>query len=97
MHRRRERRRSGRSYVHSRCLSPSGVRIDPYYWLRDITRASTPRFSATSNAENEYTDAALAPVKGLEEKIYQEIVARIPRRMMSASPIASAGIGTSRA
>jgi oligopeptidase B len=59
-------------------LSPSGVRIDPYYWLRDDTRLD-PKVLGYLNAENEYTDAALKPVKGLEEKIYQEIVARIPQ------------------
>ncbi len=59
-------------------LSPNGVRIDPYYWLRDDTRLD-PKVLGYLNAENEYTDAALGPLKTLEEKIYQEIVARIPQ------------------
>jgi oligopeptidase B len=59
-------------------LSPNGVRIDPYYWLRDDTRLD-PRVLGHLHAENEYTDAALEPLKGLEEKLYQEIVTRIPQ------------------
>ncbi len=59
-------------------LSPNGVRIDPYYWLRDDTRLD-PKVLGYLNAENEYTDAALEPLKTLEEKIYREIVARIPQ------------------
>jgi len=59
-------------------LSPNGVRIDPYYWLRDDTRLD-PKVLGYLHAENEYTDAALEPLKVLEEKIYQEIVARIPQ------------------
>ena len=59
-------------------LSPNGVRIDPYYWLRDDTRLD-PKVLGYLHAENEYTDAALEPLKALEEKIYHEIVARIPQ------------------
>ena len=59
-------------------ISPNGTRIDPYYWLRDDTRVD-PKVLGYLNAENAYTDAMLAPLRGLEEKIYQEIVARIPQ------------------
>ena len=59
-------------------ISPNGTRIDPYYWLRDDTRLD-PKVLGYLNAENTYTDAMLAPLRGLEEKIYQEIVARIPQ------------------
>jgi len=59
-------------------LSPNGVRIDPYYWLRDDTRLD-PKVLGYLSAENAYAEAALKPVAKLEQKIYEEIVARIPQ------------------
>jgi oligopeptidase B len=56
--------------------SPQGTRVDEYHWLRDDTRSS-PEVIAYLQAENAYTDAMLAPVKPLEERIYAEIVGRI--------------------
>ena len=56
--------------------SPSGARTDDYYWLRDDERKNQEMLDYL-NAENAYTDAALAPVRPLQEKIYDEIVARI--------------------
>jgi len=50
----------------------------PYYWLRDDTRLD-PRVLGYLNAENAYTDAQLKPLQGLQEKLYEEIVARIPQ------------------
>lgn len=58
--------------------SSNGTRIDPYYWLRDDTRLD-PKVLGYLNAENAYADAMLKPLQGLEEKIYQEIVGRIPQ------------------
>ncbi|HEX8124768.1 MAG TPA: S9 family peptidase [Allosphingosinicella sp.] len=56
---------------------PGGiVRDDPYYWLRDDTRKN-PEMLAYLNAENAYADAALAPLKPLQEKLYGEFVGRI--------------------
>ncbi|HEX8380622.1 MAG TPA: S9 family peptidase [Allosphingosinicella sp.] len=56
---------------------PGGiVRDDPYYWLRDDTRKN-PDMLAYLNAENAYADAALAPLKPLQEKLYAEFVGRI--------------------
>jgi oligopeptidase B len=59
-------------------ISPNGTRIDPYYWLRDDTRLD-PKVLGYLNAENDYTNAFLKPSQGLQEKLYEEIVARIPQ------------------
>jgi oligopeptidase B len=56
--------------------SPNGARVDNYYWLRDDTRAD-PEMLAYLAAENAYADAMLAPVKRLEDKVFDEIVGRI--------------------
>ncbi len=57
--------------------APHGaVRIDEYYWLRD-DRRENPEVLAHLKAENAYTDAVLAPLAGLKETIYNEIVGRI--------------------
>ena len=51
-------------------------RNDPYYWLRDDTRKS-PEVLGYLKAENAYTDAVMAPLKPLQDKINAEIVGRI--------------------
>jgi oligopeptidase B len=56
--------------------SPHGVREDPYYWLRDDSRED-PGVLAHLAAENAWTDAVMAPLKPLQERIYQEIIGRI--------------------
>ncbi len=56
--------------------SPHGFREDEYYWLRDDKREN-PEMLAYLNAENAYADAALAHVKPLQEKVYQEIIGRL--------------------
>lgn len=56
--------------------SPHGERQDEYYWLRDDTRKD-PQMLAYLNAENAYADAVLAPLQAQEDKLYDEIVARI--------------------
>jgi oligopeptidase B len=57
--------------------TPFGAqRQDEYYWLRDDSRED-PAMLAYLNAENAYTDALMAPLKPLEEKLYGEIVGRI--------------------
>ena len=57
--------------------APHGAeRNDEYYWLRDDTRKN-PEMLAYLNAENAYTDAYMAPLKPLQEKLYEEIVGRI--------------------
>ena len=57
--------------------APHGAeRNDEYYWLRDDTRKN-PDMLAYLNAENAYVDAWMAPLKPLQEKLYEEIVGRI--------------------
>jgi oligopeptidase B len=56
--------------------SPHGTRVDPYYWLRDDKREA-PDVLAYVNAENAYTEAMLAPVKGTEDTLFDEMRARI--------------------
>jgi len=57
-------------------VSPHGVRIDPYYWLRDDSR-SNPQVLAHLRGETAYADAMLEGCRGLIDEIYREIVARI--------------------
>ncbi|HEY0938833.1 MAG TPA: S9 family peptidase [Steroidobacter sp.] len=59
-----------------RVTSPNGAREDVYYWLRDDTR-SDPEVLAYLKAENQYTEAMLAPVQPLIDQLYAEIVARL--------------------
>jgi oligopeptidase B len=57
--------------------APHGAeRIDEYYWLRDDKREDKAML-AYLEAENAYVDAVMAPLKPLEDKLYDEIVARI--------------------
>ena len=57
--------------------APHGAeRTDEYYWLRDDERKN-PEMLAYLNAENAYVDAFMAPLKPLQDKIYEEIVGRI--------------------
>jgi oligopeptidase B len=56
--------------------SPHGVRMDPYYWLRDDDRAN-PEVLAYLAAENAYRERSLGADKPFEDALYQEIVARL--------------------
>jgi oligopeptidase B len=57
--------------------APHGAeRQDEYYWLRDDSRKQ-PEMLAYLNAENAYADAFMAPLKPLQDKLYEEIVGRI--------------------
>ena len=56
--------------------SPYGERIDPYYWLRDDTRQSKEVLDYLK-AENAYRDAVMAPTLTLQQKLYDELVARL--------------------
>jgi oligopeptidase B len=59
-----------------RVASPNGVRDDVYYWLRDDTRTD-PDVLSYLRAENQYTEAMLAPVQSRIDQLYTEIVARL--------------------
>ena len=56
--------------------SPHGTRVDPYFWLRDDSRAN-PEVLAYLRAENAYHDRMLAPVAALRDTLYAELVSRI--------------------
>mgnify|MGYP002651477127 CR=1 FL=1 len=57
--------------------APHGAeRQDEYYWLRDDKRENAEMLGYLK-AENAYVDALMAPLKPLEDKIYDEVVARI--------------------
>jgi len=56
--------------------SAHGERIDPYYWLRDDERAD-PNVLAYLHEENAYRERSMAPLKPLEDALYEEIIARL--------------------
>lgn len=57
--------------------APHGaVRNDDYYWLRDDDRKDKAVLGYL-NAENAYADKVMAPLKSLQERLYEEIVGRI--------------------
>jgi len=57
--------------------APFGAtREDEYYWLRDDTRTQ-PQMLAYLHSENAYADAMMAPLRPLQERLYEEIVGRI--------------------
>ena len=57
--------------------APHGAeRQDEYYWLRDDKRENKEMLDYLK-AENAYTDTVMAPLKPLEDKLYEEFVARV--------------------
>jgi oligopeptidase B len=59
--------------------SPHGERGDDYHWLRDDDpRAKRAEVLRHLEAENRHTEAVLAPLRGLRERLTQEMVARVP-------------------
>jgi oligopeptidase B len=56
------------------------VRVDPYYWLRE---RDAPEVIEYLEAENAYTDAVMAPTKGLQERLFEEIKGRIQETDLS--------------
>lgn len=57
--------------------APHGAeRQDPYYWLRDDKREAKEMLDYLK-AENAYADVVMAPLKPVENAIYDEIVGRI--------------------
>ncbi len=68
---------------HPTVLTKHGdSRIDPYFWLR---QRANPEVIAYLEAENEYTDAVMAPVAKLQDRLYAEIVDRIQQTDESPS------------
>src|SRR5690606_16424037 len=57
--------------------APHGAeRSDEYYWLRDDKREDKAML-AYLEAENAYADKVMAPLKAVEDRLYEEIVGRI--------------------
>ena len=56
--------------------SPFGVRVDPYYWLRDDERKN-PDVLAYLNAENAFRERSMLKAKPLENALYDEIYGRL--------------------
>jgi oligopeptidase B len=50
------------------------LRQDPYFWLKE---RENPEVIAYLKAENAYMDEVMKPVKGLQEKVYQELRSRV--------------------
>jgi oligopeptidase B len=58
--------------------SPQGSRVDEYYWLRDDDpKAKRPEILDYLKAERAYTEAYMAPLRPLKEKLLAEMQARI--------------------
>ncbi|MCM2256615.1 MAG: S9 family peptidase [Vicinamibacteria bacterium] len=56
------------------------TRVDDYFWLRD---KSNPDVAAYLEAENAWADAVMAPTRGLQEKLYAEMLGRIQETDLS--------------
>ena len=52
----------------------STTRNDPFFWLRDRNNPGTLKYL---NAENQYTEAMMKPLTGLQQNLYQEMRGRI--------------------
>ncbi len=52
------------------------TRIDNYYWLN---QRENPEVIDYLKAENAYTDSVLAPTRGLQKKLYKEMLGRIKK------------------
>uniref|UniRef100_A0A0G4FNG3 Prolyl endopeptidase n=1 Tax=Chromera velia CCMP2878 TaxID=1169474 RepID=A0A0G4FNG3_9ALVE len=57
-------------------MDPPVVRTDPFFWMRDDTRKD-PKIIAHIEKENRHTEAQMAPLKGVEEQIYQEFLSHM--------------------
>src|SRR6202023_663114 len=55
-------------------------RVDHYAWLRNKESAEVIDYL---KAENAYTDAVLLPTEALQAKLYQEILGRIQKSVLS--------------
>src|SRR5688572_9581743 len=53
---------------------------DDYFWLRE---KSSPDVLEHLEAENAYTDSVMAPTKGLQERLYAEMLGRIKQTDLS--------------
>jgi oligopeptidase B len=56
--------------------SPFGVRMDPYYWLRDDERTDSEVLDYLKE-ENAYRERSMAHASALENALFDEIIARL--------------------
>lgn len=56
------------------------VRLDEYFWLRNRNDPAVVRYL---QAENVYAESVLAPLRGLREQLYQEMLGRIRQTDLS--------------
>ncbi|GJL54092.1 MAG: oligopeptidase B [Nitrospirales bacterium] len=61
-------------------LAHGRVRVDDYYWLRE---RENPDVLEYLTAENNYADQVMAPIKPLEDALFQEIKGRIKQTDLS--------------
>jgi oligopeptidase B len=66
--------------IPTRLENHGHTRIDDYYWLRERENREVLAFL---NTENERADREMAHVKGLEQKLFEEIKARVKPTDMS--------------
>lgn len=74
--------------VNHEIVTHGHKRIDPYFWMRlsdeqkenDKPDDQTKKVIDYLNAENDFLDAQMAHTKKIQEKLYNEIVDRIPQR-----------------
>lgn len=57
--------------------SPSGDRVDEYYWLRDDSQQKRPEIIEYLTAENAFTESMTASIKPLEATLLAEMRGRI--------------------
>jgi oligopeptidase B len=63
------------------------TRIDPYYWLKE---RENPEVLAYLRAENEYAEAVMAHTEALQQRLFEEIRARVKESDVSA-PVSHGG------
>ncbi|HUJ49563.1 MAG TPA: hypothetical protein VLW25_05170, partial [Bryobacteraceae bacterium] len=56
------------------------TRVDNYAWLREKDNAEVTQYL---EAENQYTEQVMAPLKPLQETLYKEILGRIQETDLS--------------
>jgi oligopeptidase B len=66
--------------VHAETTLHGAVLLDDYAWLRD---KESPEVTAYLEAENAYAEAVMAPLAGLREELYQEMLSHMKQTDVS--------------
>jgi oligopeptidase B len=66
--------------VHTETMLHEVTLVDDYAWLRD---KENPDVTAYLEAENAYAEAAMAPLAGLREELYQEMLSHVKQTDVS--------------